>query len=1092
MKKVFMIFMAAFLFVGIVACGGKTTEAPTTQAPTTQAPTTQGPTTQAPTTVAPTTGEPNELPVIAGVDNVQVTIGEDFDPLEGVTATDEEDGNLTNITYTGTLDLTTAGEYTLTYSVTDSNGGVGTATRVVTVVDVDVVYPTGFFNFKFATTELRHTFMAAAERYLLDTMYGGVPLFANGTFALYSDRLQFPVDEYIPVMGFGGSFGSFSADDSTVLMDDGLPGKAGEYTYRTSSTTNPENWNQWLYQTSTDSDFMGLYYDALYVYEFNEDKTGYAVNPSMASDNPIPVDSYITETGKEVSKTWRIPVRTDLEWYYHPDTDTSALPAGHEVIDANDFVNTFKFALDEGWFRAISGGGDFITANSKILNAKEYRDGDATWEEVGIKTVDDHTIELTFVDDQSEWNVRYFLSSFVMTPVNLELYAALQVGENNSYGTSNTTIAYHGPYYVDYYEADKVLRYKKNPNFHTPDMYFYTGYSFMIIAEAEVRFQEFIAGKLEGVSLPVADYEEYKDHPGIKQIPGATTFRMMINGLGTVENQRELFPGGTWVPEPLLANQDFKKAMFFVVDRQNLAEVVLKTSTTNMYLFSDAYLVDAELGVPYRATEQGLSVGVGLSPSTFGYNADAAVAYWELAIDALVQAGVYTPGTAAAYNHIELDFNIFSGSEAQVLMGEYIKAQFETYFTSSEHYIDVKLTVVPKDFPGIYYDYMMTGEFDLSIGGISGSTLDAASFLDVFCDDNRGGFTLNWGIDTSIAEIEVRYWDFQGGYHREMWSFNAITAALNGLVYLQDGEEIDTPSPFINIQNDVAVDGTPTSVPVTIREYTNVAYTNLTYTVQYYDLDLGYLDLEGYVDIAVPSANFTIDGLEPYYYGKAPDGSTIYRGDYQIVLSFEYTEDNTKVGTTTSQWFMLPTISDYSLANGLYGGTATVTPTTLELDLGINPDYTATLTSIDVLTYSDVTAVSGATVDMADLTATTVDGLAPGTLYMLVLNFDDGNWEAIAIRTAAAMTAEVTATDTGATIVATINEDDGVTRTITAAVVYLAADDTVVSGATVNFADPAAIVVDGLAAETEYYVEFTLADGSVVNVDVTTEATPVE
>jgi ABC-type oligopeptide transport system substrate-binding subunit len=1082
-----MIFMAAFLFVGIVACGGKTTEAPTTEAPTTQ-----GPTTQAPTTVAPTTLEPNELPVIAGVDNVQVTIGEDFDPLDGVTATDEEDGSLTSITYTGTLDLTTAGEYTLTYSVTDSDGGVGTATRVVTVVDVDVVYPTGFFNFKFATTELRHTFMAAAERYLLDTMYGGVPLFANGSFALYSDRLQFPVNEYIPIMGWGAAFGTMSADDSTVLMDNEQYGNAGEYTYRTASTTNPENWNQWLYQTSTDSDFMGLYYDALYVYEFNEDKTSYAVNPSMASGNPIPVNSYVTETGKEVSKTWRIPVRTDLEWYYHPDTDTSALPAGHEVIDANDFVNTFKFALDEGWFRAISGGGDFITANTKIQNAKEYRDGDVTWEEVGIKAFDDNTIELVFVDDQSEWNVRYFLSSFVMTPVNLELYAALQDGDNNSYGTSNTTIAYHGPYYVDYYEEDKVLRYKKNPNFHTPDMYFYTGYSFMIIAEAEVRFQEFLAGKLEGVGLPVADYEEYKDHPGIKQSPGATTFRMMINGLGTVENQRAQFPGGTWVPEPILANQDFKKAMFFVIDRQNLAEEVLKTSTTNMFLFSNIYMVDAELYVPYRETAQGISVGDGLSPSTFGYNADAAVAYWELAIDALVASGAYTPGTAAAYNHIELDFNIFSGSEAQVLMGEYIKAQFETYFTSSEHYIDVKLTVVPKDFPGIYYDYMMTGEFDLSIGGISGSTLDAASFLDVFCDDNRGGFTLNWGIDTSVAEVEVRYFDFGGEYHREMWSFNAITAALNGLVYVQDGEEIDTPSPFINIQSNVAVDATPTSVPVTIREYTNVAYENLTYTVQYYDLagDV-YVDLDGYVNIPVPSANFDIDGLEPYFYHYGPNGSLVYKGDYQIVLSFEYAEDNTKVGTTTSQWFMLPAISEYSSSNGV-STAGTFTPTDAVVDLGIHPDYTATLTSIDVLLYADNSEVTTANVDFSDLSATTVDGLTPGTVYMLVLNFDDGNWEVIRIRTAAAMTAEVTATETGATIVATINGDDGVTRLITDAVVYLAADDTEVTAANVDFTNPAAIAVTGLTAETEYYVEFTLDDGSVVYVDVTTEAAPVE
>jgi len=1086
-----MILMAAFLFIGIAACGGTTTQAPTTQAPTTQAPTTQAPTTSGTGTTAV-----NTLPVLFGANDVEVYVGDEFNPMAGVFAMDAEDGPVpaANISVAGTVDLTTAGNYTLTYTVTDSAGGETTVTRVVTVLALDLVYPTGFYNFKFATTELRHTFMAAAEKYLMNTMYGGVPLFANGSFALYSERLQFPVDEYIPVMGFGTSFGTFSADDSTVLMDDGQPGNVGEYTYRTASSTSPEQWNQWLYQTSTDSDYLGTYMDALYTYEFNEDKTGYAVNPSMASGNPIPVGSYLTETGKEVAKTWRIPLRTDLEWFYHPDTDISGLPAGHEVIDANDFVETFKLALDKGWFRAISGGGDFITSSNKIVNAQAYRDGDATWEEVGIKAYDDYTIEFTAVEEQSEWNIRYWLSSFVMTPINIDLFLSLggelDTAENGSYATSNETIAYHGAYYVDYYEADKVLRYKENPNFHTPDKYFYTGYTFMVIEEAEVRFQEFLAGKLEGVSLPTADYDDYKDYPGIKRIPGATTFRMMINGLGTVENQRDQFPTGSWIPEPILANQDFKMAMFFAIDRQKLAEEVLKTSTTQMFLFSDAYLVDAEMGIPYRATEQGMTVGEGLSPSTFGFNPDAATAYWELAIDALIADGTYTAGTSGAWNIIAIDFNIFSGSEAQVLMGEYIKSAFEYLFISYDHYTKVQITVVPKDFPGIYYDYMMTGEFDLSIGGISGSRLDAAGFLDVFADDNRGGFTLNWGIDTSIAEIEVRYTDFNGVKHLEMWSFNAMVSALNGLVYIANGEEVDTPNAFVNIVSNVAVDATPTSVPVQIREFNNPAYTNLTYTVQYYDLSDGYLDLEGYVDVPITQANFVIDGLEPYYYHYGPDGSLVYRGDYQIVVNFAYVEDLELIGETKSQWFMMAAISEYSSSNGV-STEGTFTPTTAVVDLGIHPDYTATLTSIDVLLYSDKSD-TGILADFSDLAATTVDGLLPNTVYMLVLNFDDGNWEVVRIRTAAAMVVTVEeVTETGATLSAVINESDSVTRTISSAVVYLTADDTEVAGAAVVFTDLAAIEVTGLSAETAYYVLFTLSDGTEVKVAVVTPAETV-
>lgn len=356
--------MAAFLLIGVVACNKTTTEAPTTVAPTTN---------------SPTTAE-NALPTLAGVTDTQVYVGDEFDPMYGITATDAEDGSLTaSIVQTGTLDLNTAGDYVLTYTVTDSDGGEATATRTVSVLALTMVSPTGVYNFKFESSELRNTFMAAAEKYMMNTMYGGVPVFANGGFAVYSSRLQLPVDEYVAVMGYGTSFATMSADDSTVLMDDGQPGNAGEYTYRTTISTNPGTWNQWLYDTSTDSDLMGVYYDALYTYQFNSDKTGYEVVPSMAADNPSPVDSRVTETGKTVSTTWQITLRDDLEWYYHPDTDISALPAGHATIDANDFVDTFKLALDEEWFRAISGGGDFITSSNAIKNAQSYVDGDADW-----------------------------------------------------------------------------------------------------------------------------------------------------------------------------------------------------------------------------------------------------------------------------------------------------------------------------------------------------------------------------------------------------------------------------------------------------------------------------------------------------------------------------------------------------------------------------------------------------------------------------------------------------------------------------------------------------------------------------------------
>ncbi|EDN8189215.1 DUF5011 domain-containing protein [Listeria monocytogenes] len=76
----------------------------------------------------------NDLPVIAATDKV-VPVNGIFNPLEGVTATDKQDGDLTSeIQVTSNdVDMTTPGTYSVTYEVTDKNGGKVAKTVVITV-----------------------------------------------------------------------------------------------------------------------------------------------------------------------------------------------------------------------------------------------------------------------------------------------------------------------------------------------------------------------------------------------------------------------------------------------------------------------------------------------------------------------------------------------------------------------------------------------------------------------------------------------------------------------------------------------------------------------------------------------------------------------------------------------------------------------------------------------------------------------------------------------------------------------------------------------------------------------------------------------
>lgn len=84
--------------------------------------------------VVPAISQVDKAPVIHAEDKT-LTVGDTFDAMKGVTATDAEDGDLTDkiVITKNTVDTSKAGKYTVVYEVTDSYG-----TRVVRTIYVTV------------------------------------------------------------------------------------------------------------------------------------------------------------------------------------------------------------------------------------------------------------------------------------------------------------------------------------------------------------------------------------------------------------------------------------------------------------------------------------------------------------------------------------------------------------------------------------------------------------------------------------------------------------------------------------------------------------------------------------------------------------------------------------------------------------------------------------------------------------------------------------------------------------------------------------------------------------------------------------------
>ena len=295
---------------------------------------------------------------------------------------------------------------------------------------------------------------------------------------------------------------------------------------------------------SSTSDVIANVVDGL----LENDKYGNLI-PSLAEDWSVSKDGL----------TYTYKLRKGVKWYTSEGEE-------YAEVKAQDFVTGLKHAAD--------GKSDGLTLiQDSIKGLAEYISGESNdFSTVGVKAVDDYTVEYTLNKPESFWNSK--VTTATMLPVNEEFLNS----KGSDYGAPTpSSILYNGPYFLKSLTSKSVIEYEKNPNYWDKDnvkidnikLTFYDG------SDQESLIRSFTQGAYTTARLfpTSSNFESTKREYGDKIVYSpqeATSYYLTVNVNRQSYNKTAKTDEAqkTSTKEALL-NKNFRQALNFALDRHS-------------------------------------------------------------------------------------------------------------------------------------------------------------------------------------------------------------------------------------------------------------------------------------------------------------------------------------------------------------------------------------------------------------------------------------------------------------------------------------------------------------------------------------------
>ena len=448
---------------------------------------------------------------------------------------------------------------------------------------------------------------------------------------------------------------------------------------------------------------------------FENDQYG-NLKPSVAEDWSVSQDGL----------TYTYKIRKGLKWYTSDGEE-------YANVTAKDFVTGLKHAADTN-SEAI-----YLLQNS-VKGLNDYLSGaNKDFSNVGIKAVDDYTLQYTLSQPEPYWNSK--LTYSVTWPVNGDFLKSK--GKDFGKSTDPTSILYNGPYLLKALTTKSSIEFTKNENYWDKDHVYFDNIKLTYDdgSDQESLERNFTDGvynlaRLFPTSSNYSKVEkQYKDNIFYTQ-PGSAVEGVGINidrqtyGHTSKENDQQKTSTKT-----ALLNKDFRQSLGFAIDRTNYAAQLNgkeggSTAVRNIFVKPDFVQADGkDFGtmvmdqLPAYGDEWS---GVNLADSQDGlYNPEKAKAEFAKAKEALQAEGVQFP--------IHLDVPVNQSSKITVNQVQSIKQSVESALGKDNVVLDIH-QLSADDFNNITYSAPNAAaeDWDLSVGvAWDPDYLDPSTYLDV-------------------------------------------------------------------------------------------------------------------------------------------------------------------------------------------------------------------------------------------------------------------------------------------------------------------------------------------------------------------------